>query len=114
MINPPHPGESVQECIDEAGITAKECATRIGVTPNNMYRLLNGHIGVSPKVALGLEGLGWSNAEFWMRLQAQYDLAQLRLERAKHAEAVAETQAAAYVGDPSQEETSHGTSPRRS
>ena len=26
MINPPHPGESVQDCIDEAGITAKECA----------------------------------------------------------------------------------------
>ena len=80
MINPPHPGESVRECIDEAGMTVKECAVRIGVTPNNMYRLVNGHIGISPKVALGLEGLGWSNAEFWMRLQAQYDLAQLRLQ----------------------------------
>ena len=69
-----------------------------------MYRLLNGHIGISPKVALGLESLGWSNAEFWMRLQAQYDLAQLRLERARLTEAVAETQPAAYVGDPAQEE----------
>ena len=45
-----------------------------------MYRLVNGRIGISPKVALGLENLGWSNAEFWMRLQAQYDLAQLRLQ----------------------------------
>ena len=80
MINPPHPGESVRECIDEAGMTIKECALQIEVTPNNMYRLVNGHIGISPKVALGLEALGWSNAEFWMRLQAQYDLAQLRLE----------------------------------
>ena len=83
MINPPHPGESIQECIDEAGITAKECADRIGVTPNNMYRLVNARISISPKVALGLEGLGWSNAEFWLRLQAQYDLAQLRLEQAE-------------------------------
>ena len=74
MINPPHPGESVRECIDEAGMTIKECALQIEVTPNNMYRLVNGHIGISPKVALGLEALGWSNAEFWMRLQAQYDL----------------------------------------
>lgn len=82
MINPPHPGESIRECIDEAGMTTKECADRIGVTPNNMYRLVNGHIGISPKVALGLEGLGWSNAEFWLRMQAQYDLAQLRLEQA--------------------------------
>ena len=62
------------------GMAVKECALQIGVTPNNMYRLVNGHIGISPKVALGLEALGWSNAEFWMRLQAQYDLAQLRLE----------------------------------
>ena len=82
MINPPHPGESIQECIDGAGMTTKECARRIGVTPNNMYRLVNGHIGISPKVALGLEDLGWSNAEFWLRLQAQYDLAQLRLKKA--------------------------------
>ena len=80
MINPPHPGESVRECIDEADMTVKECAMQIGVTPNNMYRLVNGRIGISPKVALGLESLGWSNAEFWMRLQAQYDLAQLRLQ----------------------------------
>ena len=80
MINPPHPGESVRESIEEAGMTVKECAIQIGVAPNNMYRLVNGRIGISPKVALGLESLGWSNAEFWMRLQAQYDLAQLRLQ----------------------------------
>ena len=60
-------------------MTVNLCASRIGVTPNNMRRLVNGHIGISPKVALGLEGLGWSNAEFWLRLQAQYDLGQLRL-----------------------------------
>ena len=30
MINPPHPGESVQECIDEAGMTAKESQSALG------------------------------------------------------------------------------------
>ena len=99
MINPPHPGESVQECIDEAGMTVKECAAQVGVTPNNMYRLVNGHIGISPKVALGLENLGWSNAEFWMRLQAQYDLAQLRLERAEQANAGAAIKTEALARD---------------
>lgn len=29
-------------------------------------------------LALRLERIGWSNAEFWMRLQAHYDLAQAR------------------------------------
>ena len=33
-------------------------------------RLLNGKAGISPSMALALERIGWSNASFWMRLQA--------------------------------------------
>ena len=80
MVNPPHPGESVRECIEEAGMTVAECAEWIGVTHNNLSALLNGRIGISARVALRLEDLGWSNAEFWMRLQSHYDLAQERLK----------------------------------
>ena len=29
-------------------------------------------------MALALERIGWSNADFWMRLQSNYDLAQAR------------------------------------
>ena len=31
-------------------------------------------------MALALERIGWSNANFWMRMQANYDLAQARRE----------------------------------
>lgn len=80
MANPPHPGESVRECIKEAGMAVTECAERIGVTRNNLSRLLNGRIGISrARVALGLEALGWSNTEFWVRLQAHYELSQERI-----------------------------------
>ena len=82
MMNPTHPGESIRNCIDESDWTVTECATRLGVTRNNLSRLLNGRIGVSARVALGLEAVGWSNAEFWMRLQANYDLAQERRKQA--------------------------------
>ena len=82
MVNPTHPGESIRNCIDESGWTGTECAARLGVTRNNLSRLLNGRIGISARLALGLEALGWSNAEFWMRLQANYDLAQERRKRA--------------------------------
>ena len=81
MVNPTHPGASIRNCIDESGWTVTECAARIGVTRNNLSRLLNGRIGISARVALGLEAVGWSNAEFWMRLQANYDLAQERRKR---------------------------------
>lgn len=82
MVNPTHPGESIRNCIDESGWTVTECAARLGVTRNNLSRLLNGRIGISARVALGLEAVGWSNAEFWMRLQANYDLAQERRKQA--------------------------------
>ena len=78
MVNPPHPGESVRECMEEVGWTVKECADQLGMTPNTLSRLLNGRIGISTRVALGLEVLGWSNADFRMRLQSQYDRAQER------------------------------------
>ena len=82
MINPTHPGESIRNCLDESGWTVTECAARLGVTRNNLSRLVNGRIGISARVALGLETVGWSNAEFWMRLQANYDLAQERRKQA--------------------------------
>ena len=82
MVNPTHPGESIRNGIDESGWTITECAARLGVTRNNLSRLLNGRIGISARVALGLEAVGWSNAEFWMRLQANYDLEQERRKQA--------------------------------
>ena len=82
MVNPPHPGESIRNCIDESGWTVTECAARLGVSRNNLSRLLNGRIGISARVALGLEAIGWSNAEFWMRLQANYELTQERRKQA--------------------------------
>ena len=33
-------------------------------------------------MALALERIGWSNASFWMRLQAAYELAQERRRQA--------------------------------
>ena len=82
MINPTHPGKSVRECIVESGWTITECTERLGITRNALMRLLNGRTEISPSVALGLESLGWSNAEFWMRLQANYDLVRERRKRA--------------------------------
>ena len=76
MMTPTHPRESIRNCIDESGWTVTECAGRLGVTCDNLSRLLNGRIEISARVAMGLEAVGWSNAGFWMRLQANHDLAQ--------------------------------------
>ena len=79
MLNPSHPGETVRfDCIEESGLTVTEAAGRLGCSRPALSRLLNGRAGISPEMALALERQGWSNADFWMRLQAAYDLAQAR------------------------------------
>ena len=55
MVNPTHPGESIRNCIDESGWTVTECAARLGVTRNNLSRLLNGRIG---DIGAGCSGTG--------------------------------------------------------
>ena len=78
MFDPAHPGEIIRDCIEAEGWSVTAGARRLGVTRNTLSRLLNGHAGVSPAMALALERLGWSNADHWMRMQASYDLAQER------------------------------------
>ncbi len=78
VMNPSHPGLSVRDSKESMGWTVTECADRLGVSRNTMSRLLNGRCGISPAMAMALERIGWSNAEFWMHRQALYDLAQER------------------------------------
>ena len=82
MYDPPHPGEMIRDILEDedVGWTVTECARRLGVTRNTLSRLLHGRIGISPKMALALERVGWSSADHWMRVQAAYDLARARRE----------------------------------
>ncbi len=80
MCAPGHPGELLRENIDAMGWSVAECAGHLGISAAALSRLLNGRTGMSPRVALALERLGWSTAEFWMRVQAGHQLAQLRKE----------------------------------
>lgn len=81
MKNPAHPGAIIRDAIAETGDTISQAATRLGVARNTLSRLVNGQQGISPEMAIALEDMGWSNAEYWMRLQVTYDLAQARLKQ---------------------------------
>lgn len=83
MHNPPHPGDTLREDILPAlGLTVTAAAAQLGVTRAALSRVLNGRAGVSPQMALRLEGwLGVKNggrAELWISQQATYDLWQAR------------------------------------
>ena len=79
MKNPPHPGRSIREnCLEPLGLSVTQAAEVLDVARHTLSRVLNGHASVSPDMAIRLEKAGWSNAGFWMRRQASYDLARAR------------------------------------
>lgn len=78
MHDPAHPGEIIREALEAQHWTVTEAAIRLGVTRKLLSRVLNGKAGVSPRLALALERLGWSDAGHWVRMQATYNLAQAR------------------------------------
>ncbi|MDE0627244.1 MAG: HigA family addiction module antitoxin [Bryobacterales bacterium] len=84
MYDPSHPGEVVLEfCLD--GTDPGAAAKRLGMPRAELDRLLAGKCPITPATALKLEAAGWSNASYWMRLQAAYDLAQARLRQERAA-----------------------------
>ena len=82
MLNPPHLGELIRESMDDVGWNVTETATHLGCERGTLSRLLNGRTGVSANMALALEEIGWGTADHWMRMQASYELAQARRDRA--------------------------------
>lgn len=83
MKSPSHPGRSVRlNCLDPLGLNVTEAASILGVARHTLSRVLNGHAAISPEMAIRLEKAGWSNARFWLRRQASYDLAQARKNEA--------------------------------
>lgn len=79
MMNPSHPGRTIKDgCLDALGLSVTDAAEHLGVARHTLSRLLNGHSGISPDMAIRLEKAGWSDAGLWLRLQTAYDLAQAR------------------------------------
>ena len=77
MKSPPHPGSILRkDVILPLDLAVKEAADRLGMSRVALSRVLNGHAGISPDLAIRLELAGVSTARFWTTLQANYDLAQ--------------------------------------
>ena len=79
MKSPPHPGRLVrQDCLEALGLTVTEGAKVLGVTRQALNNLVNGKSGIFPEMAFRLSKAFGSTPEVWLRLQMNYDLAQIR------------------------------------
>jgi addiction module HigA family antidote len=76
------PGEILlEEFMKPQGIGQADAARRLGISLNRLNEIILGKRGVSADTALRLARLLKTSPQFWMRLQADWDL-HLALEKA--------------------------------
>jgi antitoxin HigA-1 len=78
MKNPPHPGEMIGDEIEALGVSISDAAKALGVTRQQLHNLIAGRSGITPEMAVRLEMAIGGSADTWVRLQTNYDLAQIR------------------------------------
>ncbi len=79
MHNPPHPGEFIRDVyMQPNGITGRQLAAKLGVSPSTLNRVLQGNSGISPEMALRLSKALGNSPESWLAMQDSYDLWQAR------------------------------------
>src|SRR5216684_5188209 len=76
------PGEILlEEFLNPQGIGQLDAARRLGISLNRLNEIILGKRGVSADTALRLARLFKTSPQFWVRLQADWDL-HLAMERA--------------------------------
>ncbi|HXE63826.1 MAG TPA: HigA family addiction module antitoxin [Bryobacteraceae bacterium] len=95
-IAPLHPGEVLrEEFLNPAGISVNGLAMQLRVPATRIGAIVHEKRGITADTALRLSRYFGTGREFWMRLQAQYDLdvaedaAAAEIERDVHPRTVA-------------------------
>ena len=70
-----HPGEILKDELEERGVSAASFARQIDVSPNRISQILAGKRAVTGDSALRFGHWFGMAPQFWLNLQAQYDLA---------------------------------------
>lgn len=66
MHNPPHSGEFIREVyLVPFGISSRQLASSLGISPSTLSRLLKGDSGISPEMALRLSKVLGRTPESW-------------------------------------------------
>lgn len=72
-----HPGEILQELLDQNQITQSLVAERLDMTQPKISDICRGKRGVTPDMAMRLGRLFGQDPRFWLNLQENWELSQL-------------------------------------
>jgi len=71
----PHPGEVLKETVfAPLNLSVDEVAARLDFPLAELAGIVAGQAPITPELALRIEKAGVSTAQFWLRLQSNYDL----------------------------------------
>jgi addiction module HigA family antidote len=88
-LGPVHPGEVLREdVLEPLGLSAYALAAHLRVPRTRIERLVREETPVTPDTALRLSRYLGTTAEFWLRLQARYDLETARSKMDKDIAAI--------------------------
>ncbi len=66
------PGETILDILEERGWSQSELAEKTGYTQKHISQLVEGHASITEEIALKLERVLGSTADFWLHREAQY------------------------------------------
>ena len=75
-----HPGAILKDELEELGITPTEFARQIDVPANRVSQIIAGKRGITGDTALRFGHWFGTDPQFWLNLQAQWDLVQAEQE----------------------------------
>ena len=73
-----HPGLVLQDELEEIGITQTALAEHIGVLPKTVNEICRGKRGISAEMAWKLSQALGASPNFWLNLQSNWELSQVR------------------------------------
>lgn len=80
MINTIHPGEFLNEILEDAGITPYRIAKDIHVPPTRIGDIIKGKRAITVDTAMRLSAYLGTTAQYWLNLQNSYDLSQHEID----------------------------------
>jgi addiction module HigA family antidote len=84
MKNPPHPGLHVRhDCLEPLKLSVTKGAEVLGVTRQALNNLVNGKSGISAEMAVRLSKAFGGSPTVWLKMQMDYDLAQIERSTSK-------------------------------
>ena len=69
-----HPGQYVEELIEDYNLTHKEFSERLGISEMKLGKLVKGEESISNEIAQKLEKLTNISMKTWLNLQNAYDV----------------------------------------